>query len=177
MANIFCTKKLEKIIGKQNISEQEINGLLGNWNANVFYANRKKFIFLINDRTCYSVIIPNFTKRDLPNFKDIFYDRFLDQLRYDNVTIDCKLVDKLVESSINFLKTNNNRKVIGTMTQFIKDIEYFLYYQDEMQTLQELNHRMTNNLVTIFGTKKYDMDRPRELMQELIKKATEEVYA
>jgi hypothetical protein len=170
MANIFCTKKLEKIIGKQNINSNEVRSLIGDWNANVFYVNRKKFIFLINDLTCYSVIIPNFVKKDFPKFKEIFYQRFFDQLRYDKIIIDLKLINKLIEYPINFMRTNNNRKVIGTMTQFIKDMDYFLCYHDQMQTLQELNHRMTNNLVTIFGTKKYDMDRPIDLMQELLNK-------
>ncbi len=177
MANIFCTKKLEKIIGKANISADEVDSLIGNWNANVFYVNRKKNIFLINERTCYSVIIPNFVKKNLPKFKEIFYQRFIDQLQYDSIQIDLRVTNRLMNQQINFRKTNNNRKVIGTMTQFIKDVEYLLYYHHEIQTIQELNHKMTNNYVTIFGPKKYDIDSPIELMQELLNKTKRKVYA
>ena len=177
MANIYCTNKLGKIIGKKNIGVDGVENLIGNWNANVFYVNRRKFIFLINEKTCYSVIIPNFVKKDLPNFKDIFYERFLDQLRYDRIEVDLRIINRLMTHEVNFMKTNNNRKVIGTMTQFIKSIEYYLYYHHEMQTLQELNHRMTDNLVTIFSEKRYGrMDRPIDLMQELLSETRKKVY-
>ncbi len=178
MANIFCTKKLEKIIGKKNINPEEVENLIGNWNPNVFYVNRKKFIFLINEKTCYSVIIPNFVKKELSNFKAIFYERLLDQLRYDKIEVDLVIVNRLMIHEVNFMGTNNNRKIIGTMTQFIKDIDYFLCYHHKMQTLQELNHRMTDNLVTIFAKKKYDrMDRPIDLMQTLLNETRKKVYA
>ncbi len=177
MANIFCTKKLEKIIGKSNINIYEVESLIGNWNANVFYVNRKKFFFLINDKTCYSVIIPNFVQKELPNFKAIFYERFFDQLRYDNIDIDLRIINRLMSYEVNFMKTNNNRKVIGTMTQFIKDIDYFLYYHDEVLTLEELNHKVTDNLVTMFSQKRYDhMDSPIDLMQKLLNEIRKEIY-
>ena len=81
-------------------------------------------------------------------------------------------------NEVNFMKTNNNRKVIGTMTQFIKDLDYFLYYHHEVLTLQELNHRVTDNLITIYSDKKYDrMDNPIDLMQELLNDTRKIVYA
>jgi hypothetical protein len=43
MANIFCTKKLEKLVGKNLISTEPLTGeLLGNWNANIFTMNKRK---------------------------------------------------------------------------------------------------------------------------------------
>ena len=176
MANIYCTKKLEKIIGKENIQEIESDNSIGNWNANVFYVNRKKFIFLINDKTCYSIILPNFIKKDLINFNSIFYHRLFEQFQNDKILISAKLKIKLESIPFNFMKTNNNRKIIGTMTQFIKDIEYYLYYHNEQLNLIELNNRMTNNYVGAFKEKKYEMDSPIELMQKTINEI-EKVYA
>lgn len=168
MANIFCTKKLEKIIGKQNIQELQVDNIIGNWNANVFFVNRRKFLYLINDQTCYSIILPNFIKKNIENFNQIFHQRLFEQYQYDQIIINSKIKRKLLESPINFMTTNNNRKIIGTMTQFIKDIEYYLYYHHEQLNLIELNNRMTNNFVSVFKEKKYEMDNPIELMQKTI---------
>lgn len=168
MANIFCTNKLEKIIGKQNIQQLQVDNVIGNWNANVFFVNRRKFLYLINDQTCYSIILPNFIKKSIGKFHQLFYQRLFEQYQYDQIIIDSKLKCRLLESPINFMKTNNNRKIIGTMTQFIKDIEYYLYCHHEQLNLIELNNRMTNNFVSVFKEKKYEMDSPIELMQKAI---------
>ena len=168
MANIYCTKKLEKIIGKDNIKSTPAENLLGNWNANIFYINRKKFIFLINDKTCYSLIVPNFVKKDLPNFKNIFFKRLFDQFIYDGIEISYELMEKIYKLPIQFMKTNNNRKIIGTMTQFLKDLDHILYYSEEPMNLLELNHKFTDYLVSALSDNKNSYSIPLKLMKELI---------
>jgi hypothetical protein len=177
MSNIFCTKKLENLVGKNLISsELHSNELLGNWNANLFTLNRRKCLILMNDVSYYSLIFLDILKKDILNFHELFYQRLIEQLNFDKVRFPVEYSSKLFDAcEANFLQTNNNRKVLGTINQFIYEIEYHFqmdYYGNLSQTnIPELNHRLTNNLVGALRPKQFEFGRPTEEMQTLLHKA------
>lgn len=159
---------MAKFIGANRIIKIDADGLIGNWNANIFYVDRKKSVLLINDKTCYSIIIPNISKKQMEHFQEIFIHRLLEQFEYDGIQINKIQIDQLSGELLNFTTTNNNRPIIGTMTQFIKDLKYLISYHDEELSLVELNNTLTNNYVTALSTKKSEMQNPIELMKKEI---------
>ena len=165
MTTIFCTNKLANYLGANNLTQIATTGTIGNWNANIFHVNRRKWIFMINDKTCYSIIIPNILKKHLKNFDQLFSYRLIEQLNYDGISLNKTAENEILNDTLFFCKTNNNRPIIGTMTQFIKDLNYYLCYHHEEMTLPELNNRLTNNLVTAFAKNKNDMHNPLDLMR------------
>lgn len=176
MTNIFCTKKLEKLVGKELIATEPVSDeLLGNWNANLFPMNGRKCLIVMNDVTYYCLIFLDILKKDILNFNGLFYHRLIEQLDYDQINISVECTQKLKEScEPNFLQTNNNRKVLGTMNEFVYELEYHFhmdYYGDFSQTnTPELNHRLTNNLVGALKPGQSNYGRPIEEMNALLEK-------
>lgn len=96
---IYTTKKLEKLIQKYIKPKEQAGdpGILGKWNATVFYVNRGKNWLLFNPQTHYSVILENITAKALPNIQEKFREEFLLQLVVDGIDITQKQVDWPVE--------------------------------------------------------------------------------
>ncbi len=177
MPNIFCTRKLEKLLGKGLIApEPTTNELLGNWNANLFPLAGRKCLIAMNDLSYYCLIFLDILKKDLLNLHELFYQRLIEQLHYDQINFSVACSAQLLNySEPKFLRTNNNRKVLGTMNDFVYQIEY-LFHMDyygkfEATNVPELNHQLTNNLVGALKPKQYDFGVPIEEMQKLLEKA------
>lgn len=170
MANIFCTKKLERLVGKAYIQPEPKNDILGSWNANIFPVQGRKCLILMNDQTYYSLLFLDILKKDLLKFHLIFVERLIEQLSFDRVDfpVDCTplIMDDLTPR---FLSTNNNRKVLGTMNEFIYEAEYHINYSYdgklEHVNLPQLNHVLNSNLVGALMPKKHEYGRPIEVMR------------
>jgi hypothetical protein len=181
MTNIYCTNKLEKLIGKKLISTKEIPvSPIGNWNANLFSLNGRKCLILMNDISYYSLIFLDILKKDLASFQELFYLRLLDQFKYDNLNFQADLSSTILNTcQPNFLRTNNNRKVLGTMNEFVQDISYLFHNQYnsnlEKININELNHHLTNNLVGALKPKQGDFGKPIEEMKTLLKNVPNKV--
>jgi len=175
MANIYCTKKLEKALGKSLMGEEEVENEFGNWNANLFYLFGKKCLILTNDISFYTLFFANILKSDLKNFKDLFIFRLLEQMDYDGITMEKACRSRLIESANPvFLPTNNNRKVLGTMNQFVRELPFFLNliveYPDGSWELREFNNRFNATLVGAIKERKSDFGQPLEEMHALLAK-------
>ena len=148
--------------------------ILGNWNANLFSLNGRKCLIVMNDLTYYSLIFLNILKKDIVNFHEIFYRRFVEQLDYDQVNFPVSFAPTLLTACEPvFLHTNNNRSVLGTMNEFVYETQHFFYMNYhgnfELVNLSQLNHRLTNNLVSGLGKRKGDFGSPLEAMNHKIK--------
>lgn len=122
MARVYCTKKLKDFIG--NVEEtlpDDFNDIkLSDWNAHLFFVDKRKCIAFVNILTYYSVFIVDIVKKDLKNIDDIFIARLKEQLRQDRVIDDFKNANLLIdEAKLCFIKTNNNKKVIGRINDFV----------------------------------------------------------
>lgn len=174
MTNIYCTKKLEKLLGKKLLGQEEAHdSKLGNWNANIFHLQGKKCLILMNDVTYYSLFFLDIRKADLLKFSDLFYARLIEQLDYDKIdfAVDCSPM-LIEETTAQFLPTNNNRKVLGTMTDFIRAIEYIFHenYHGQLSNVdvRKLNHSYTNYLVGALNPKHGKYGKPIEEMKKKI---------
>ena len=122
------------------------------------------------DETYYSLLFLDILKRDILNLHELLFERLIEQLDYDQVYFPVECTPKLMdELKPRFLRTNNNRKVLGTMNEFVYETEFHIYdsYEGQLQlvNLPELNGKLTNNLVGALKPKKFDYGRPIEEMR------------
>lgn len=166
MTHIFTTKKLEKIIQKKiNKDDSFVENKLGNWNANVFYIAKKKCILFVNSKTFFSVVIPRFSVKYINNLDQLFIDNLQEQLLYENMEIDSKVMYSEI-GEIKFNPTNNNRKTIGVINYNIEKMNYFKYEYPVFNNLviREMTEKLNN---TPF--KQLDWKNPGEKMLSLLK--------
>lgn len=126
---IHCSNKLQALLGHKSVKSAAVPLIpIGNWNAHVFLLNRQKHLIFINAESYYAVIVEQVKKDSLKNIGAIFADRLIEQLIADKV-MDASdgliLLHRL--HPIVTVSTNNNRKAIGTMNDFIS------MYMDNVQ--------------------------------------------
>lgn len=124
MQLIRCTGKLQKEMGlkKADLSlEEEQEGLLGQWHANLIFIDRKKCILFVNDKTLTNFLVPDMPRAEIRNLGFIFFDWFGPVLFEEGYS----------EKEVEFIRSEykeleyaatNSRKVLG----HIKDLA-FLY--------------------------------------------------
>ena len=175
MTTVFCSNKLEQLIGiiEENPSP-DIGNKLGNWNGHLFIFDRKKNLIFMNDKTAYTFVLMNIKKADLKDFKKIFKESLINQL-YNDLKISERQeieVRKWV-SDIQLAKTNNNKKILGTINDFIQTIKAIASEQGGLTRLTNLSlgYGLNNYIIgtKLEGvTKSYSV--PKELMENLLHK-------
>lgn len=132
---IHTTKKLEQLVRKLIVKDENITcGILGKWNANLFFVNRKKCWLISNAKTQYNVILTNIKSSDFKQIDTIFKNAFYNQLISDNIIIDYENISDII-GKLQFLPTNNDRKTTGFQNQRIMDLEY---WKHEFKTLENM---------------------------------------
>ena len=172
---IYCSNKLEKFLGQINPKTQDTTrSSLGDWNGHLFTIDRKKCLIVMNNRTCYSVLLTNVTKKALTNFGEIFKERLIRQLDHDlglSESQEIKLRQQL--GNIFLSKTNNDKKIIGTINHHIENLkfngyEHAIEYWDEIEVTRNLNEYLVGTKIEPNITRNRDFFRPVELIKELI---------
>lgn len=151
---IYTSKKLEKLI-KKIVIPQSTNddcGILGKWNATVFYVDRKKCWLVSNAKTQYCVILTDIKASDLKKIDVVFKNTFYAQLVYDGLITDFERIDKLI-GSLEFLPTDNDRKTTGFQNHKLQDLKIWQYQFGTIDNMpmKELGSRM-NRLPIHLGT-------------------------
>ena len=139
MPRIYCTKKLENFIGNvdQDLPSNIIQRSLSDWNAHLFFIERKKCIVFVNNQTAYSVFIIDLLKKDLKDIDLLFYNRLIKQLKHDKIIKENESFELLFPAErLKFYKTNNDRKVIGRINDFVEMFKTNLFYKyDNLKSL------------------------------------------
>lgn len=148
----------------------------GNWNAHLFPLQGRKCLIVMNDVSYYAIVFLDILKKDILNFDDLFCRRFIEQLSYDHIDFPLTSTTKVFDDlAPHFLPTNNNRKVLGTINDYIHTVRAHLelnyHNQIKLIDLPVMNHNLNNSLVGALGPKS-GYGRPSEEMKKLI----EEVY-
>ncbi|AHM60911.1 hypothetical protein D770_13285 [Flammeovirgaceae bacterium 311] len=175
MTTIFCSHKLQTLIGKisPRPAEEVPSSPLGNWNAHLFTVERRKCLAFVNSKTYYSVFLADILKKDLRNFQDLFYANLIRQLLHDEV-IDLARVPLVTETlgPLQLARTNNDRKAIGTMNDFISQFKFncdWHYGGFQHINLREINSRINDTPVGAGGNEQRNYGWPIEDMKTLIK--------
>lgn len=150
ITSIYTSKKLEKLTGKlisKSPQADEEQGILGKWNANIFYVSRKKCWLVTNSRSRYSVILPDITASSLNKINDIFKNNLYSQIIYDGVFMDYSNLDNLI-GRLQFHPTDNDRRTIGFQNTLFDILDYRKaeYGQLENIPLKRITHYINHTL-------------------------------
>lgn len=173
MSTIFCSNKLEKLIGSVgNDLTTDVDNKLGNWNGHLFIAERKKILLFTNDKTAYSFVMTNIKKADMKDFENLFRESLIKQLDHDiSISERQEVMVRTCLSDIRLAKTNNNKKILGTMNDFIGLIKFEIYRHGGLSNLTNISigYGLNNHFVGARlerATEKYSV--PKELMEGLL---------
>jgi hypothetical protein len=174
---IFCSKKLESFFGKSvtPVTPDPDQSMLGDWNAHLFFVERKKCILFMNNKTCYSILMTNILKKDFVNLTAVFKERFIKQLDHDlriSEKTEIKIRSEIPE--ILLAKSNNDKKIIGTINSHIEVIKYKIYrdgglvFWDDIRENGHLNKRLSGTKLPIKTKVSRDYFVPVDAMKDLI---------
>jgi hypothetical protein len=166
---IHVSKKLETLIKKHITSfrETENIGILGKWNATVFYVNRTKNWLLYNPKTHYSLILENITAKDLPNIKEKIAQEFHIQLAVDRINSTQLQVNWLLDE-ISFLPTDADRSALSYINQILLTIECHLS-GEHYPSLAQINTYLNDSIFSLDGPSKYTrITTPRKEMAKIL---------
>jgi len=166
---IHISKKLETLIKKYitSIRETENIGILGKWNATVFYVNRTKNWLLYNPITHYTLILENITAKDLPNIRDKIAQEFHLQLAVDGINSTQLQVNWLLDE-ISFLPTDADRSALSYMNQILFTIECHLSGKHYC-SLAQINAYLNESIFSLDGSSKYTrLTTPRKEMEKIL---------
>ncbi len=172
MATIYCTKTLEKFFGAQKIHSaiDHPENPLGDWNAHLFNIKHQKNIILVNNKSYYAVLIMDIKKSMIKDFATRFIQRVTEQLVFDKVISPDEVllfVQKIVPLTLTW--TNNDKRTIGTMNEFIYQYRFsHLYPSWEVRDLKEKNAVLNDHLVRSREGKRRDYFKPVERMKMIL---------
>ena len=124
---IRCTAKLLKEIGmtgKTPVFHNTFN-TLGDWQAHLFYLDRKKNVIFCNDKTLYTLVAFQVSREQIRDLGGLLRRELGKTLIEDG--LEGKLIQKLVEEvkDVNFALTNS-RTVVGVMVYHVKNMPWFI---------------------------------------------------
>lgn len=166
---IHVSKKLEKLIKKYitPTGSTENSGILGKWNATVFYIERRKNWLLYNPKTHYSVILENITAKDFPNIREKINEELQLQLVSDGMHPTREQIDWLLDE-IHFHPTDGDRSATAHMNQLMFIIEC---YQDPeyYRSFAEINSNLNDRIFSLDGSSKLPcLTKPKEEMEKIL---------
>ena len=148
---IHTTKKLEKLVKKLiSTNRKTEDGILGKWNATVFYVDRKKCWLITNGLTKYNVILTNIKASDFKNIETIFKEAFYGQLTYDGIITEFENLDSII-GGIDFLPTDNDRSTTGFQNHNLESLEWWKYEFGllENMPIKDLTNRLNTSPIHI----------------------------
>lgn len=166
---IHVSKKLEKLIKKYitPTGSTENSGILGKWNASVFYIERRKNWLLYNPKTHYSVILENITAKDLPNIREKINEELQLQLASEGMHPTREQIDWLLDD-INFHPTDGDRSATAHMNQLLYIIE-FHQHPEYYMSLAQINLYLNDRIFSLDGSSKStSLTKPKEEMVKII---------
>lgn len=153
---IHTTKKLEKLV-KKLISEdkKDEDGILGKWNATVFYVDRKKCWLITNGLTKYNVILTDIKASELSDIERIFKDALFGQLIYDGIIMDFENLDSII-GGLDFQPTDNDRSTTGFQNHNLESLEWWKYEFGSLENMliKDLTNRLNTSPIHIGNGRK-----------------------
>jgi len=167
---IYVSKKVEKMIKKliSKNSKTKIPGILGKWNATVFYINRRKNWLLFNPKTHYALILENISAKDFPEIQEKISKELQAQLMLDGIDSSQEEINRLL-GGISFFPTDADRSALGHMNQILFAIEC-VHGSDLYPTLTHVNSYLNDSIFSLDGASKYtNLTKPKEEMEKILK--------
>ena len=168
---IHTTKKLEKLVKKLITTDKKTDcGILGKWNATVFYVDRKKCWLITNGLTKYNVILTDIKSSDLSKIEQIFKDALFGQLIYDGIITDFENMESII-GGLDFLPTDNDRSTIGFQNHNLESLDWWKHEFGSLENMQikDLTNRLNTSPIHIGkGNKSSDYTDSIEEMKKTL---------
>lgn len=153
---IHTTKKLQKLVKKLITTDQNTEyGILGKWNATVFYVDRKKCWLITNGLTKYNVILTDIKSSDLSNIDRIFKESLFAQLIYDGIITDFENLNSII-GGLNFLPTDNDRSTTAFQNHNLEALGWWKYEFGSLENMpiKDLTNRLNTSPIHIGNGRK-----------------------
>ena len=165
MITIFCSVKLAKLMGADT---RHPSLSMNAWNGHLFTLERRKCIVFVHKETLYSFVLFNVLKKELTNFKKVFTDNLLLQLRYD------RLLDSTVEKCIlkelenmELSTTDGDKSTIGYINDCIARLTFIV--DGQSPTIERTKHYVHNYYNENFlMNKTHNKTTPKNNMEEYL---------
>ncbi|WP_299051743.1 hypothetical protein [uncultured Polaribacter sp.] len=162
---IYTTRKLEKTITKSIVEKSETeNKILGEWNATIFYVDRKKCWLIVNKLTKYLLILSDIKTPELKNITQIFTETFHSQLENDGIEIDYETLSGII-GEIKLCETNNDRSANGSLNNCMYSIDDWII---DYGSFENLPFRKINSGLNSSPNQMLEWKYPKEVMKETI---------
>jgi hypothetical protein len=127
MITLRCTQKLLKKFKIDGPTESgKPTNILGDWYANIVYSRKGHFIVCVSERSLLPIVL---SARDLnrfvPRFKDLISEVLL-ELGVPNKSVE----NEIIQMFPFFYGRTKNKIILGTLTDFTKDLKFMLLQND-----------------------------------------------
>ena len=122
MVFLRATKKVLRRLPSHAPGAGTSTGALGDWFVNRFVVDRQPLLILVSETSLLSILEPARDVRSLPKRLPSIVETRLERLGIERFLIASE-VDAMSEVVV---APTNNRSVVGTMTDFIKAVPYYL---------------------------------------------------
>ena len=132
MPTIFLSTKLSTLIGNTRLSpvdKSQKGDPINDWNAQLFTVDRRKCVIVTNKETLYSFVRLNILKKDFNDLNTFFISSLFKQFKADglyNSKEENYWLDNF--SKLIFSRTDNDKKVIGSMNDLIFQLKVAIDY-------------------------------------------------
>ncbi|WP_339302914.1 hypothetical protein [Paenibacillus sp. FSL R5-0519] len=163
MITISCTKKLFETSSFIEEQDNELEEELYKWHANVFRMARKNNLIIMNNKTRYCFILFGIRKEHYKNFKEIFLNALIENLRAEGIAEP--LINNYISkaNSMKFIKTYD-RSVVGSMIDMVKMTEFMIEDYLPLQEMNIIELNKMNNATPLVKLKKF----PNQFMREAL---------
>lgn len=167
MLHVFLTNELYDVLTKAGTPMSENKKTHSwNWHAKIIKFGRTKYVLVVEEKTRYAVVMPDFKKKEFHNFHKLFIEHLAAHL----FRLFCNHGEENINKIRDFLATLSescsyskpiSRSVIAHMTQMNYEIEIFChkdlngYLPSNMDGLWKLNCYLNEGLRTIPKQKNY----------------------
>ncbi|MDO7173908.1 hypothetical protein [Mariniflexile sp. AS56] len=160
---------MKKLITTENANDC---GVLGKWNATVFYVDRKKCWLITNGLTKYNVVLTDVKVSDFSNIEQIFKDALFSQLIYDGIITDFEIISSII-GGLDFLATDNDRSTTGFQNQRLEQLDWWKYEFGSLKNMpiKDLTNRINTSPIHIGKERK--MSDYTDSVEEMRKILTE----
>jgi hypothetical protein len=177
---IYCSKRLETFLRQTTPAvPPPIESKLGDWNGHFFTVKRKQCIVVMNNKSCYSVILLNIVKKDVNDFARVFKERFIEQLNFDLPLKESQeILIRQALGEITIARSNNDKRIFGTINHHVEILKLIGDRDGGIENTYVL--RQNHNLNIMPVTAKIEVPNrrfkqffvPKDVMADLIKKET-----
>ena len=164
---IRCTQKLLAELKARPEPHEPVTESFMDCHATLFLIQRHKCVMISNDSSLFTLFIPFLRKPEFKFFHQVVSEHFFKNLLHENISqpqIEAVLSEF---QNVSYQKTSN-RRVLGSMNDLRKAVEYRIYEAGSLEriNLYELNEELNRTILGAINHK-YPIKSFREMLKSI----------